>query len=322
MIEVVETNVIPLDEFAHRKASGLVVPMSADEGLRVVDCGDVRGLAKGTRDLRVETHGSDVVPGRLFGSPSGLAMISLVALAAQIGEAPITEFVKEYGTEAFTDFAADLSSRAYQQNDGLEMHHHSAVPNEGNETKLATVSDQEHDDGPLGCKFLLFAGYILGKATEDMALQGSKRVGEVAGHSMPLDEAREGARILSQHFPATYAISRQMLSHTLAKHPEQGVTILKDAPVANRQTAVVVDLAGYRAHAERHVQAGVPRYHHTPGIATELIPNLLPEYRLDPKLLEAAGTLIGSATRDALSGESTPHDLKVEVIPPEYAAAA
>lgn len=322
MLAVAETNVIPLDDFAQRKSDGLVVPLHAGTGLQVVDCGDRRELTQDAAAMRAAAYGSEVVPGRYFGGPSGLAVTGLIALAAQTGEATIANFVEQYSPEAFTDFAVDLSNRAYMQKDGLEIHHHSAAPNEGNDSELAAASDEEHEH-PLGCKFLLLAGYILGKSTRDLAFESSKRVGSLAGHEMPLEEVREGAQILSRYFPATFAISRGMLHRSMATNPGHApVTILEDSPVANSQTAVVIDLAGYRAHPARHAKAGIPRYHHTPGIAAELIPSLLPEYNLDPKLLEAAGALIGSATRDALSGEATPQDLKVEVIPPEYAAAA
>jgi hypothetical protein len=99
-------------------------------------------------------------------------------------------------------------------------------------------------------------------------------------------------------------------------------TILKGDAVQNERTAMVIDMAGYRSNAARGVSAGLPRYHHTPGIAAGELPELLPEYKLDAALLEASGLLLGAATRETLSGPDSPGALRTEVIPHEYALTA
>lgn len=320
MPELTPVSAIPMENFAERVESGLLVPMGEGQGLKVVDCGDVRPLTEAAESQRRDIHGEEVVPGRYFGGSLGLGAATLITVAAQTGERFMDSFLDDYGPGVFAAFSADLSARAEAERDGLEFHLHSANGNEASETD---VDLDQPPEIPLGCKFATYLGAVLMLAGDERALQEAEAVASITGRELPLDEAREGARILGKHLPPAFAVGRDALRHA-AEHGRGHMphTVLKGDAVANSKTAVVIDMADYRSSAARHLEAGLPRYHHTPGIAASELPGLLPEYRLDPGLLAASSLLLGTATREALSGPETPHELGMEVIPHEYALAA
>ncbi len=320
MSEVTLISAIPMEDFAERVESGLLVPMGAEEGLKIVDCGDVRPLTAAAEGERHDFHGGEVVPGRYFGGRLGLGAATLITVAAQTGERFMDNFLSDYGPEALATFSADLSARAESERNGLEFHLHSANGNEAND---AEVDLDQPPEIPLGCKFATYLGAVLMLASGERALQEAEAIAAITGQELPLDEAREGARILGKHLPPAFSVGREALRYAADHgHGRSPHTILKGDAVANSKTAVVIDMADYRSSAGRHMEAGLPRYHHTPGIAVSELPGLLPEYKLEPGLLSASSLLLGTATREALSGPESPHELGVEVIPHEYSLAA
>ena len=318
MSEVTPTNIIPFENFTERVESGLLVPMSAGEGLTLVDCGDHRELTEESYALREETFGEIEATGRYFGSEIGLAATALITLAAQIGSDRIHQFVQEYSPRGFMEFAADLSERAHRRQDGLFLVNHSAESNEGNPEKLA---DSEHgNDSELGCKLATYLGYILHTATEERTLEHSQFIESSIGREgLPLSEVQEGAVILAQYFTDEFGITRGALQRAETDRPHRApAAILKDSDRPIGEISIVHDMAGFRSSARKHNQAGLRRFHHTPQIASETIPMLLEEFAPDPRLLEASGSLIGSATHKALEDITGQPTIQSEVIQPEY----
>jgi hypothetical protein len=320
MAEITQTNIIPIEDFTRQVETGLFVLSGAESGLQVIDCGDVRPLTDASERHRSDTHGGEVVPGRYFGGSLGLGMSALIAVASQADERFMQDFAAEYGPEAFATFAVDLSRRAQEERDGLEINLHSAEANEGNDAGLDLDQPPEV---PLGCKFAVYAGSVLMLAGGERAFAEARTVMELTGQELPLEEAREGARLLGKHLPSAFSVGRDALRHAAShNHGHMPHAVLKGDAVANDKTALVIDMAGYRSSARRRAEAGQPRYHHTPDIASRELPSLLPEYRLDEGLVAAGSLLLGTATREALSGPDTPQALRMEVIPHEYALAA
>ncbi len=321
MAELPHLYVISGEDLSQRQEQRLITPLHADEGLRVVDCGDWRPLTPESAQQRSEDHGQDVMSGRYFGAVSGLALSGLVVLASQTGEKFMSDFFKEYSPEAMVDFAADLSDRAHNTGGGLDLTYHSAEPNEGNAIEIG--HDHSDHGNPLGCKFLALMGHVLDTSARQATLEESAEVAGRVGIDLPLEEVRQGVQILRRHMPQDFTIPRSALRQAVYESSRHTpVAILEDSQPPTGQTAMVYDLGGYRSDARAHAKAGLPRYHHTPHIAAELLPSLLPEYNFDKSLLTASALLIGSATRFALSGEQTPQALKAEIIPPGYAATA
>jgi hypothetical protein len=157
----------------------------------------------------------------------------------------------------------------------------------------------------------------------ERSTQEARVVAGLIGRELPVEEAQEAARILGAYLPPSFSVGRDAVRHA-HDHMDGHLphTILKGDAVQNERTAMVIDMAGYRSNAARGVSAGLPRYHHTPGIAAGELPELLPEYKLDAALLEASGLLLGAATRETLSGPDSPGALRTEVIPHEYALTA
>lgn len=312
--------VLSHDVVMERVESGLIIPMDAGEGLRVVDCGDDRGLTADYYDMRVQALGTEASPGRYYGASSGIALGALSTFAAEHGDQAVTEFVEDFSPEGFVNFASDLSDRAHGLEQSVELNQHSA---EGNEQNPIELADHKHCNNPLGCAFATFMGAVMHEAAQARQIEEAHDILSAAGTDLPIREAAEGLAIMRRHIPEDFGIHRGALHFAQTKsglHTPVAIHEGKHAP--NEKTALVVDLAGYRSNANRHVESGLPRYHHTPGLASELMPRLMPEVRLDPRLLEATGMLLGASTRLALSGAENPDSLRVEVIPPEYAAVA
>lgn len=312
--------VLDLDVIMHRSESGLIVPMHQESGLTVVDCADDRGLTPDYYARRIYEKGSEVSPGRYFGAASGIAVASLITYAAEHGDAAVTEFVRDYSAEGFVDFASDLSDRAFSLPGSIEINQHSDNTKEQNPIELG---DHKTCEDPLGCAFATKLGAVMFGADKPGQIQEAKEITAVSGINLPIDEAAEGIRIMQRHIPEDFGVHRGALHHAQTRSSRHTpIAIHKGQHAPNEQARLVVDMAGYRSNANRNNQAGLNRYHHTPGIPGELLPRIMPEIRLDPRLLEATGLLLGASTRLALSGAQTPHDLKVEVIPPEFAKQA
>jgi hypothetical protein len=306
--------ILSSEDFAQRQESGLLVPMDAGQGLQIVDCGDDRTITEAAAHIRREKYGQDIAPGRFFGGDSGLTLAALLALTAQTGEQAIASFVKDYSAEAFVDFGADISDRAYRQ-EGIHLNQHSANKNEGNDLTIA--ADHLSRETQLGCAFATFCGKILEQAGTEFTLVESKGVRSLAGISTPLESISEAAQILGGYLGPDFGVHRGALHHAITKSPNHTpVTIHDGDHIVDDSNALVIDFSGYRSDAGRNLKAGRPRYHHTPGIASDYLPDLLQEYRLNPALLTAASLLLANATRAVLPG-----NLNIEIIPAEYCAA-
>jgi hypothetical protein len=317
MTELTNLRLLPQPEVIQRTESGLISPIGIEDSWNVVECGDVRKHTEPSRQQSIRIHGGEVLPGRYFGATSGLAVTALMSIAAQLGEGQLKNFIAEYSQDALVNFAVDLSERANQV--GTELTQHTANGNEGNDFDLAP----EHNHGPVGCKFNALGGFVLYKSISESTFSEASRISSITGVELPLQEALAGGQILSQYLQPDFAVTRSSLkkADVSPTNPARRLTVLDGPGYGNEETAVVIDMGRYKASAAAHIQAGIPRYHHTPEIAADMLSNLMPEFRLERPLVTAAALLIGSGTRHALSGEKTPYDLPVEIIPPEYSAA-
>lgn len=315
MSEIAPISIISEDALLEKVESGLLVPLGANENLQLVDCGDRRPLTTESLQQRRENMGREIVPTRYLGGASGLTLTAITAFASQAGEQGARGFLGGINAETFTDFAADLTNRAKRQK-GIDIHQHSADSNEGNPLHIA--HDHKDRESPLGCALAANIGAIAHKATEPGILLDAQAIACEAGLSFPLREAQEGVQVLADHVPKALSIHRGALHHAITKSKyHTPIAILKDVATTpdHDDLAVVIDFAQYRS------QADGSKYHHTPAIASEQLPELLPEFAIDKELMAASALLVGAATRAVLSGEDTPNALPVELIPAEYAAA-
>lgn len=312
----------PLSEQAvsERAEAGLWTPLHAGEGLRVVDCSDDRSLTEENYQQRVEQFQTEVSPGRYFGAASGLAIASLSAFATEHGEAAVLSFVDDYSPEGFVDYAANLSDRAYRSSQKIELNQHSDNNKEGT---VLGLGDHKICEDPLGCAFAIKLGTVLLLSTQKEQVDEAKAIAAINGAPLPIDEAVEGLTIMMDQIPVDFGIHRGALHYAQTRTQRHTpIAIVKGHHAPNDEAAVVFDMAGYRSNANRHNAVGIHRYHHTPSLATELMPTIVPEIKFDPDVLSATGLLLGTATRRALSGENTPTALRVEVLPSDYALRA
>jgi hypothetical protein len=304
-----------------RTQEGLWVPMNAGSGLQEVDCGDERSLTKENYQQRNNEYGEIVYPGRHFGGVAGIGNAALIALAVEQGEESLKRFVREFSPEGLVDFLATISDTADKQLK-IKLNHHSAA---GNEMNPLTLGDHKELNTDLGCKFEAAFGAVNALATTKFTELEARHIAEASIRSLrdQLDAAVEGARVVARLIAPEFGIGRGAIHHAQTRSNKAvPVTILEGDHAANPNTAVVIDLAGYRSNANLHVEAGTPRYHHTPQIA-ELFNELIPETKTDPNLLRAASLLLATSTRYALSGgDTSPTALRIEVVPPELANIA
>ena len=316
-----QITVLDAASILERQESGLIIPMHSDAGLEVVDCSDDRSLTADYYLQRTEQYGHEVSPGRYFGAASGIAVASLITFAAENGETAVTRFIDDFSPEGFVDYAANLSDRAHKLPGGsVELNQHSDDSKEQNTIELGDHKDR---DDPLGCKFATALGAVLLGADKNGQVAEAQNVLSAVGSDLPVNEAADGIRILQKYIPGDFGIHRGALHYSqtrTARHTPVAIHEGQHAP--NQDAHLTVDLAGYRSNANRHNDAGLYRYHHTPNLAVELISKLIPEIKLDPRLLEATGLLLGASTRLALSGAQAPTDLRIEVIPAEFRVAA
>lgn len=310
----VQSYILSPEDFSQRRETGLLVPMHAGQGLQIVDCGDDRGITDAAAKIRSAKYGHDIAPGRFFGGASGLALASLLTITAQHGESAIRSFLGDYSPEAFVDFAADVSDRAFMQQ-AIHLNQHSANKNEDNELSIA--DDHLSREAQLGCAFATYCGRVLEQAGTSFTLVEAQGVRSLAGIDSPIEIVNEAAQILSKYLEPGFGVHRGALHHAVTKSPNHTpVTIHEGDHVVDGRIALVLDFTGLRSDAGRNLRAGQASYHHTPGIAAELLPELLPEYNLNPAILRAAALLLANATRAVLPGQ-----VDIAVIPTEYRAA-
>lgn len=319
MLEQTPISIVNFAEFQERRERRYLENLHAGPGLEAIDCADDRNLTAAMYRQRAERFNHHVIPGRVFGAASGYALGTLITLAAQLDEKQLAGFVRDYSAEAFVDFAADISDRAHNKL-GQDLVQHSG---ELNEQDPLHISDSKELVNPLGCAFALNAGLVAINCGRQDVTAEAERVQATAGITKPLQSVQRGAQILANYLPEGFGVHRGALVHAVKKSPLYTPTAIVSGPHApNIEAAVDYDFAGVRSDAAAHNTAGIHRYHHTPLLIAEQVPKLLPEFKLDPDLLYAAGILMGAATRYALSGPERPHDLRVGVIPQEYANVA
>jgi len=316
------TPIVILDDetVTERVESGLMVPMHAGSGLRIVDCSDDRGVTSDFYELRLDQFGADISPGRYFGAVTGIASTAIIAFAAEHGDRAVTQFVKDYTPEGFVDFAANISDRAHQLDSPIEINQHSDDTKEQNTLELR---DHKVCDEPLGCKLATSLGAVLLGATQPWQINETRNVIDAVGIDLPLEAATEGMTIIRRHIPKDFGIHRGALHHAQTRSSRYTpIAIHEGKHAPNEQAKLVIDMAGFRSNANRHNQNNLPRYHHTPGLAVEILAQVIPEVHLDPRITEAVGLLLAQSTRLALSGNNTPTALGIEIIPQELSQVA
>lgn len=317
-----EPNILVLEptEVNDRISQGLMTPLQTGHGLEVIDCADDRDLTTDYLEERFGKFGHEISPGRFYGGASGIAISGLIAFAAAHGEKAISSLIRDYSVEGFVDFASDLSDRAFSLDQKIVINQHSDNGKERNPITLGEKHDCHED---LGCAFATNLGFILHSAGLEDQFDESGRILSEVGSSLPLTEAREGIDILARHIPESFGVKRETLRFAREKRRlYTPVAIHAGHHAPNEDAALVVDLAGYRSNVNRHNDAGLARYHHTPDLANEVLSKVIPEIKFDPELLAASGLLLGASTRRALSGEANPYSLGIEVIPPELKLVA
>lgn len=303
-----------------RVEQGLLIPMNLGAGLRLVDCGDDRPITKEHYEMRVEQFGLDPAPGRYYGASSGIAVAAMIGFAAEYGDAALSNFVRSFSAEGFVDFASNLSDRANRLPITVELNQHSDDTKEGGPIGLC---DHKTSSDPLGCAFATKLGLVVAGANQPAQLEQSRIMTSEAGLVLPLEAAADGIAIVQRHLPEHFGIHRGALHHAQTRSSMHTPIAIHRGPHApNEQVSLVMDLAGYRSNAYKHVEKGMPTYHHTPDLAPQLLEQIMPEINLDPTILRAAGVLLGESTRRALSGPNTPGAIRIEVIPPEFSVAA
>ncbi len=319
--ETAPIRILQPHEISQREEQGLMVDMTAGNGLKVIDCGDFRHLTDGAAQEREEKYGPGIVPARFYGAASGIVMAGLIAVGAQNGEAAVKEILGDKRPEeAFMRLAAKLAHVGLSQN-GLVFNQHSAASNEGNPLSIAPSSEKL--TSPLGCKFNAYLGVILGKTDETISVTEARVIRSLTGMTvLPLEDAAQGAAIVREFLPENASVTRSMLNQFRIE-PAKSVptTLLEDSDIEISRIAQVIDLHGYRSDAKAHMGAGIPRFHHTPAIAR--LAAIMQEFSfVDRRLLNASALILGTTTRLVLSGADSPYALRTEVIPPEYRRAA
>lgn len=310
MSELAHLSIMPQPVFAARQEAGMLAPMH--DTPRIVDCGDFRPATDPHLEQRQNEHGPDTTTARFFGAGSGIAMSGLIAIAAQVGEREFGSLVKDYGPDLLTNFATSLQERVGETSD-IALHQHSDEAKEGNPYSLAR--DHDHDDD-LGCKFATFAGMILANATNEAVLLEAQAVASLTGQHLPLEDVARGAKIVQTHLAPGYAVTRAGIRPGV----EGGLpfVVLKAVPEETAGRAkVIYDLAGFQSSAQDHLDAGTPRFHHTPEVARIVLAEM-PEFNVDPNLLDGSALLLGPATRFTLSGPQNPNGIQAKIIPREY----
>jgi hypothetical protein len=163
---------------------------------------------------------------------------------------------------------------------------------------------------------------VLHGTSQEWQNDEAEQIQAEVGTNLPLEAAVEGLRILQRNIPKKFGIHRGALHHAQTRSGRiLPIAMHEGHHAPNDQTALVIDMAGWRSNANKHNEAKLPRYHHSVHLAGDVLEKIFPEGNLDKELLAATSLLLATSTRFALSGEQ-PDSLKVEVIPPEYAQAA
>jgi hypothetical protein len=307
---------MPRPIFDERTESGLYVPMEAGDGLKVVDCGDRRGLSAAAAQHREDILGSNIVPGRFFGAASGMAATAILGLIAQTGGSPIATRTGRHA-EVFMDFAADIADRATQH--GLVLNQHSSTRVEGNSSHF---NQSLRPDEEIDCAFLTSLGAIAHGMKNPSVQAEVGFIQSLTGQNLPTDEIFEGALALTAILPENLVVHRGAVLHPAHRQGKRTPFVVLDGETSPNDTVgVIYDLTGVRSDARTTTAAGLSDYHHTISLPGDILPKLMPELKLNPNLLAAAALVIGVSTRQALETAKA-HPLPANVIPAEYASAA
>lgn len=310
------TEIMPREVFDERIESGLYVPMQNGSGLKVVDCGDRRGLSDTAALYRANVLGEGIVPGRLFGAASGMAATALLSLVVQSEGAAIATR-RDRHAEVFMDFAADIADRAAKNQ--LTINQHSSTNVEGN-TPHFNLSLDPGD--PVDCAFLQSLGVIIHRMKAPDVREELDVIKSLTGQNLPTDEILDGAAAISKVLPEDLAVHRGAVLHPMQSQSKRTPLVVLDGNTApSGPVKVIYDLAGVRSDARRNSSAGLNDYHHTTSLPGNILPELMPELRLDVDLLAAAALVIGVSTRQALEAAKA-HALPATIIPAEYRLAA
>lgn len=300
-------------EISERIQMGALAPYDEiGPGFRVIDCGDERPLTEG----HILEHSSlrDDDPARFYGAASGLAIVAITHLATPENAPFLRNFGRIHTAEGFVDFASDLAKSAKELDSPVTIFQHSADANEGTDTGLA---DHKTCDAVIGCAFAHNLGFVVHSSAFEESVKEARDIASAVGIQLPIDEALLRIERLGEIVPSDLSVHRGALHHaqTRGAHPDLPIAMHTGSHFPNHSTAVVFDFVGFKANANRAVEVGVPRYHHSVDIPSIILPEILPDFSFeDVDVLRAISLLYGTATRRALSGQNTPHALRVEAI--------
>jgi len=317
MTETLEFSVLGNQEVADRVEDGLMRPLGSNamiaSGVKRLICGDSRSESDELHITQRELYPQIDMPARVFGSGLGLAKAYLVAYAAQEGEAAALAFIKNLGEMPYVTLAAAISDSAYQQ--GIDIvTFHSDVASEENGLEIIPPDEHSRGNADIGCRAGQYAGPIVFDVSRPSTINQTISLLQKAGHEVPhdaLSATAEGAEVVGNTISPVAGVTRQQFfDHAIDTPRHTSTTILKDTP-AGLETAIVMDLIGYKSDPRAHIASGIPRYQHSPGVAEELIDQFLTEHPLDRQLLYVASLALGVSTAAKLQtpGVSLPVEI-------------
>lgn len=311
-----ETQVTILNEhtISERIQTGLITPYEDVSVLNYLDCGDDRGLTTPMAANRRERH-DDVMPGRLFGAACGLGIASLTSLVVSEGESSLKQFGRRISAETLADIGADIADKGHSLF-GMDINQHSADGNEGSDSCFA---EPKRVKGPLGCKYADAIGAVVQLAGSKEVVSEAHRINRLSGAGLDIGKTAEAFAVLGRRIQPSTSIHRGAVRFAVSKaglYAPQ--TLVAGQHADNEITKVVFDMDGYASDAQAHIDADMPRYHHTPRLAADILPTIFPSFA-EPGPVSAASLVLGAATRRALSG-TEPHALGIEIIPATQAA--
>lgn len=307
------------DQVFDRIDAGLLVPTKSNQGLRLVDCGDRRAITSELQEQRLGAFGPDITPGRYFGGRDGLVVTALVAAAANVSPDFITTFTEQHGAEKLADLSADLANRAeknFDKRGSLIIHGHSSTAAEGHKLDIDFTKPNH-----LGydCAFAMHLGTVARIAAQEEIAKEALYISNEFALDLPIREVHESITLFAEKIPEEFKIHRGAMIHASHKVSRAPMAVLNDFEEPNGEVKIIYDLGAYRSDAGKNNAAGLPRYHHTINIASERLPELMPEFSLDEWTVAAASLLVGVATRHAI-GKLKGHQVPVEVIAPDSSA--
>lgn len=298
----------PVERLEQQLEAGTAAPYSAEHLPSYGDCSDIGELNQSELEMRTTP-----LAVRYFGGPIGMAetVLNTVIMQEERGNAYVKEWLNQH-EHGVAELATQISEGAHRIF-GMTLSTHSSVEHERSHTfDVHTNQDKPHLDCTLTQNIAKIANLAEHREARGIIHEIAK-VGDLDASPRHIDYGLKSygrlARLLEQKESDT-TVNRNALRDVIGNKDDVRflpVALLRRQRTKPADSTLVVDIAGYQMTADsKTIVDSLP-------IAELILPQILPEFRLDETALRISALGLSGGTRQAMGMKN------IAVIPPSSA---